>query len=635
MRLKIGKTVKEMLKKPTSKSQDELWGYLKDLYDEGLELRRPFEQRWLINMAFFVGRQYTFFNQSAWVLQQLRVVKGRLRNVDNQLLPRVRRQIADAIRNDPMMGVVPNTDDDEDIKAAKIGDKVLRSWWETHRMRGKWRKLNTWVHVCGNGFLDDRWNPKIGPMKFNEETSSMEYEGDVECGVWSPFEVLVPYSALGDDDIHEFSWLMKHKWRSLEWFANNFKRGKEVSAEDLPTEQFNVSHIFGLSASTSPQKVEGAMSKELYKKPCAEFPKGLHLIGANGIILEKGDFPYTEFSMEHFKDIEIPGVFWGMATMELGVPQQKSWNRNVSGIDEFNRLLGKGKVLVPRGANLEADPDDTHGELLYYTPQMGLKPEQMTLKSLPQTYTLQLEIIQKSLQDLFSQQEVSRGTNRSDIRSGEMVELLLEQASIPRIPTHYSKEEALEKTSSRVLRRIAKGYTSERMLKIVGDEGEYELTAFTGADLRDNTDVKVKKESSLPDSRATRALVIERRFQAGWYGDPADPEVRRQVHNMTDDATVKNIYSDTRADEDNARVENQTMIMGEIDSLEINEYDDHFIHVKEHNRFRKSRDFQKARFQDPQRFLAVEQVFIEHDMKHRVFIQQILKARAAAEEAGK
>lgn len=628
------KTLQRFLNKKGVIKRDDYWGLLKDNLDLGLELRRPFEQRWLLNMAFFVGRQYTFFNQSAWILQQMRANKGRLRNVDNKILPHVRRQIADSIRNSPVMSVVPNTTDDEDIKAAKVGDKVLRSWWENNRMREKWRKLNAWVYICGNGFLDDRWNPKNGPIRFDEESSSLVYDGEVESGVWSPFEVVVPYAALGDDCIHSFPWIIKVKWRSLHWFENNFKRGKEVTAEDLPTNMFDVSHVFGLASSTSPLKAEGARAIEMYHKPSSDFPKGIHIIGANGIIDTVEDYPFTDFSMEQFKDIEVPGVFWGMATMELAIPLQKAWNRNVSGIDEFNRLLGKGKMLAPRGAKLEAGVDDTHGEILYYTPQMGLKPEIMTLKSLPQTYVLQLETLQRSMQDLFSQQEVSRGTNRSDIRSGEMVELLLEQNAIGNIPAHANKEDGLERHGARILKRIQQGYTNDRVLKITGDEGEFELLNFTGADLRNNTDVHVKRESSLPDSRVARSLVIERRFQQGFYGDPADPEVRRQVQNMLDDAIVQNIYDDTRADEDNSRMENRTMMQGGINKLLVNQYDNHGLHVKEHNHFRKTRDFQRVKFSNPQMWLELERLFTEHVTQHMSFLQEQMKAAREAENEG-
>ena len=46
--------------------------------------------------------------------------------------------------------------------------------------------------------------------------------------------------------------------------------------------------------------------------------------------------------------------------------------------------------------------------------------------------------------ELYHQQEVTSGTNKSDIRSGEMVALLLEQDDFGNVPTHAVFEESLE-----------------------------------------------------------------------------------------------------------------------------------------------------------------------------------------------
>jgi len=633
MRLRRKKAVERLLAKPTRDDKDSLWSWLKDHYDLGVELRSPFEQRWLIDMAFYVGRQYTFFNQSAWILQQLRMVKGRIRNVDNQLLPRVRRQIADSIRHDPVMSVVPHSTDDEDIKSAKIGDKVLRAKWRDLKMKKKLRKMNTWKFITGNAFLDDRWNPRIGPMVFDEKTSKMVYQGDVDVDVWSPLEILVPYAALGEDELNDFPWMIKHKFRQLDWIIDFYKEaGKKVKAESLPKNYFDTGYLFGEPSGSAKMKAEGAVVMELYKRPCSDYPKGIFIAGANGIILNKQDYPFSDYSLEHFKDIEVPGVFWGMATMELGIQLQKTWNRTISGIDEFNRLLGKGKGLVPRGAKLEALPDDTHGEWLQYKPVMGHKPEIMTMKSLPQTYSLILEITRSSLQDLFSQQEVTRGTNKSDIRSGEMVDILLEQNSIGGIPSYSIQEEGMESLFSRILKRIQKGYDTDRILQVTGREGEFDVFPFKGSDLRNNTDVHVKRESSLPESRVARSAIIERRYKEGFYGDPADPEVRRNVQNMLDDSITENIYEDVKLDETNARVENMTLTQTGITSLLVNHYDDHQIHVKEHNHFRKSREYQQLKMENIKLFVELDTVFQDHIQQHQVFIQQMMEAQIATQE---
>lgn len=619
--MRLGKAIGGAFKaKKRKKKADELWPFMKEKYQTGIELRRPFERRWIINLAFLAGKQYVFFNQNAHLLQQLKRIKGRLRNVDNQLAPRWRRQVSDLIATPPIMSVVPNTTEDEDIKAAKLGDKVLKSFWAQNKMKQKVRQMAGWIFSCGNVFLDDRWDGKKGPTSTDPKSGKLVYEGDVDCGIWSPFEILIPFTTLGSAELHSFPWLIKVKFRGLDWIAANYARGKEVVAEQMPSSQVDLRAVMGYMQGVSNLKVPGAMVLDFYMQPNSEYPKGLFLTGANGIVLQKDEWPIEHYHIEQFKDMDVPGVFWGKATLEDAVGLQRTWNRTVSSIDEFNRIVAKGKGLIPRGAKLDALPDDTHGEWLEYTPVLGHKPEFMTHKGLPQTMLWSLETTQRSFQDLFSQHEVTRGTNKSDLRSGEMARFLREQDARGSVPTHAVFEESMEAVMGRVLKRIQQGYTTERMLRIEGNEGEFEVFAFKGADLRNNTDVSVKKDSSLPDSRLAREFRVLENYEKELYGDPRDPKVRRRVLNMMEDAEVKDVFNELRLDEACARWENQLLLKGK--EVLTNSYDNHAIHIEELNKFRKTLEYQKKKVKDFASFMEAERVFDEHAGTHQKLLAE-------------
>ena len=639
MRLNTKSRLKQKLLPQGLDNDSQTSAYVKEMVNSGMESRRPWEMRWIITLAFLSGNQYSFFNRSANMLQNLRRPKGRVQNVDNILMSPWRRQIADLIKNDPIMSVVPNTNDDEDIKAAKVGDKILKHVWRQDKMKKKLRKLAAWIYSTGNGFLDDRWDKKKGPTKINTDTGILEYMGDVSCGVWSPFEIVVPFAGYGYDELQQMPWIAKVKWRDLYWLEKHYgKKARDVMPESFGDTFINIEHVLTPGQTMSNEKNPGAMHIQFYMMPNYDFNKGLFVSMANGIVLARDNYQFDHYHLEHFKDIDFPGIFWGKATADEAISLQKIWNRTNSSIDEFNRQMGKGKWMAPRGAALTADPDDSHGEVVYYKPVMGYKPEQVTLKSLPPTYTLQLEITRSSLENLFSQHEVSRGTNRSDIRSGDMVEILREQDAHGNIPSHAIFEESMENVMGRVLKRVQAGYIDERMIKVTGKEGEFEIFAFKAADLRDNTDVMIKQQSSMPDSRVAREAQILNKFQQGLYGDPTDPEVRRHVMNMLDDAVVKDIYADTRLDESVARWENMQVSGGNKNYM-VNKYDNHVVHVVEHNHYRKTMEYQKMKLEKPQDFMAIEQAFEMHVNKHQEFIQQAqqeqMKMMAMAEQVKK
>jgi len=638
MRLNRKSSVERMLKKggsPPTK-EDKLWPFIKESYELGMELRQPFERHWLINLAFLSGKQYSFYNNSAQMLQTVIGRKGRVRIIHNMLLPRYRKQVSRLIRNRPTMSVVPNTTEQEDIDAAKVGDKVLKSFWRVNKMQKKTRQLAGWIYGCGNGFLDDRWNPKKGPTQMDNK-GDLVYLGDVDCGVWSPFDIGVPVTGLGDVELHDLPWIWKAKYRPLEWIQKNYKKGDKVPAEDRQTQKVDTSIVLGVGQSAATSKVPGANVIELYVQPNREFPNGIFLTGANGIVLQKEKYPFDHYHLEQFKDVEVPGVFWGMATLEAGIWLQKLWNRTLSDVAEFNRTMGRGKWLSPRGCNMQEIPDDTIGQILEYTARMGMKPEHVTIKNLPTSYQQVMNVVISGFMDLFSQHEVTSGTNKSDIRSGEMVQLLLEQDDFGNVPTHAVFEEAMEGVMSRVLERIQMGYTTDRAIQITGRDGEFEVQSFKGADLKGNTAVHVKKESSLPDSRVGRQSAVMQRYEAGLYGDPADPNTRRQVRNLLDDVP-EGSNDETRFDETNAKIENQIMIDGSINMLIINIYDGHAIHVLEHNKFRKQKiyqDMKRKALKDPRAkkyFMFIEAVMTQHVQQHQAMIEQA-RAKQMAEMA--
>lgn len=239
---------------------------------------------------------------------------------------------------------------------------------------------------------------------------------------------------------------------------------------------------------------------------------------------------------------------------------------------------------------------------------------------MPVSFKQILEFTIMSLNNLFSQHEVTQGTNKSDIRSGEMVAILREQDAHGAIPAYAIFEEGLEGLMQGVLKRVQKGYDQPRMIKILGRDEETEVMSFSSADLRNNTDVSVKKQSSLPDSRIAREAMIMDRFEKALYGDPRDPEVRRHVMNMLDDAIVKDIYSGERRDEAVAKWENGLLAQGV--TLRINIYDNHQIHDTTHSEFRKGLDYQKIKVTNPKLFIELETRFLAHQMEHQKVLAQ-------------
>jgi len=609
---------------------DPIWELVDNFYTLGMQLREPFESQWLLNLQFLKGNQYVYFNRSAFRIEDPKALTGETRKCDNQLAPRVRRQIADAIKIIPEMSVVPATNDSDDIEAAKIGTKVMKSFWHSNRMHKKLRELALWRFTTGNCFLDCRWDSRLGRVEKGKD-GELYYEGDVDCGVWSPLEILVPYDPndLGSNlALNSFPWMMKVKRRDLGYLVANYANGKEVEAEVEGRASGTGKIFFGQSKELN-LKIEGAYLKELYLQPCSQYPKGLFVSAANGVILHKADYPYTTYNIEHFIDQEIPGSFWGKATMQDAIPLQVTWNETLSDFVEFNKTMARGKYLKPRGSKLSPITTEI-GQVLEYEAVLGAKPEMLTFKGTPSSYMDILSLTRASLDDLFSQHEITRGTNKSDIRSGEMVSLLREQDAHGGIPTSASFEERFENLMKLVLKRIKDNYTSTRMLTLVGKQKQFEVFSFQGSDLRGCLDVFVKKQSSIADSRIARENAIMNRFQAGLYGDPNNPEVKKQVMIMLDEAVVEDIYSGSSIEETLINWENRVLMQKE---LEVNPYDDSFVHLNKHSLYLKTLEIQQMKLDNIEQYREIQIRFMQHMQAHQEFADEQIERRITNERA--
>lgn len=613
-----------------SKAPDKLWLMLEEKRNEGRALRLPYERQWQMNLAFLAGRQQVIYNTTTEKLQHIIAQKGKTTFIDNKLLPRYQKQVANLIGSNPRMSVIPASNDTEDLKAAKKGDKVIKWFWRQHKMRKKIRKAGSWIYSCGNVFLEDTWNAELGPIEL-DPNGTAHYAGDVDIKLWTPFEVLFPCGGFCVSEIDDFPWIMKERFYTLDWIVAKFpKTGSNVAPESSPKAMVDANMLFGLQDTT--KGAEGAVVSELKLRPNKEFPKGKRLIGANGVILLEEDYPYDEYHLEQFKDIEVPGVFWGMATLEAGICLQKLWNRTIGDIAEFNRTVARGKWLIPRNSRMEVEPNDEHGQKIYYTPVMGHKPEIMTVKGLPQTYITALEIVSQGLMALFHQHEVTQGTNKSDIRSGDMVQLLLNQDDTGNIPTHAIFEESLESLMTRVLVRIKEGYKTKRIISITGNDNSYEIEEFIGADLRNNTDVHVVKDSTIPESRTVRQLRIRENYKEGLYGNPNDPKTRERVLRMLQETPddIIDIFAESHLDRQLQQMENYALMKQPGIKIPVNLYDNHAIHLEELRVARKDPEYQKVKLENPQQFLKVEMGLIDHEQQHRALYEEEMKAQEAA-----
>jgi hypothetical protein len=140
-----------------------------------------------------------------------------------------------------------------------------------------------------------------------------------------------------------------------------------------------------------------------------------------------------------------------------------------------------------------------------------------------------------------------------------------------------------------ILKFVQKYYEYPRTLQIAGKGMEYAVKQFTGKQLRGNTDVTVVRGSTLPGSKVLRRQEIINLHQSGYLGDPADPQVRENVLQMLEYGDIADVWKDYSLDK--AQFEKHIAMIENEQLPEIYEFDNHPLHIKELNRYRKTEKF--------------------------------------------
>jgi hypothetical protein len=183
-------------------------------------------------------------------------------------------------------------------------------------------------------------------------------------------------------------------------------------------------------------------------------------------------------------------------------------------------------------------------------------------------------------------------------------------------PTFASIEEGLSQVARTSLALAAEYWTSERTVKIVGTNNSFSAEMFKGSDISSGTDIKIEAGSALPTSKAAKQALVMDMMKMGMI-PPEDGLKLLDITTISAYTDVKGTRPDElRAQRENIQFKNLTQMdlmqynqqyqmkvsMGDPSTVDpttgqqleapsiipVNKWDNHAVHVQEHDVFRKS-----------------------------------------------
>ena len=603
---------------------------LSKFVDEQLEKckRDAYELQAYLNISYFLGKQWIKTDRASNRLVEPPCEPWQVRFVANKVQPIVRTELAKLTKNKFVMYVNPATTDNNDIRAARVAEKVVE--WAEYELglQALDRDNCLWGLTTGISFMKPYWNPNKG-RKFNDGTGKMIHEGDIDCCVVPFFELKFDTSCSTWEDV---KWVCHDKVRTVEYIKDTY--GIEVKAESgLSATNLYEAKLLTLSANgdgISYNKLkDSAVIHEYWEAPSGKYPNGRRITTcAEKVLFYDEDIGFgaqddTERELPFFPffHIKVPGRLMPTCLCEQLIPIQREYNKSRSQIIENKNLFGNPILIAPRGC-LDEEPTNEPGQFIEYN-LVGAEPKYLEPPAMGAEIYKNIDILNAELEFVSGQHEVSHGSTPTGVTSGTAIGFLQEQDDTKLSPSIANSIDCKRNYVRYLLKMVQKMYDIERTIRIAGENRKVETLHFKGSDLT-SIDLRINESTMYQTSKAAMQDYVIKMVQYGLLV-PENERDRQLIMKVLEFGIVDDVYSEFEQDASQAQTENDKFEHGDI-SPDVRDFYNHDAHVKEHNKFRKS----EAYAQMPPELKTIIDAHVEQHMQF--YMQSVIGSMGLQEQ---
>lgn len=649
-----------------ARSQKDLVQAAEKLRMDRLNARRPFEEIWWNNLALIAGDHYAQYNSQQGVFVETPKEPHAVRLVLNQARVIARTELAKVTKSRPIMEVVPNSTDEEDIAAAKVGKFALDAveWkFKLRRMRKQalWWTINTGISAIYCGWdpanidagmfevvVDPNTNePVFHPTRLSEleqllaqgDTSIRQEQwplGDMQFRLYHPFQLLPDDTQDWFEDIHDIIVTdvvelekAKDTWPEV---AGRLTAGKGTSDTML--------NRILTRAGLKTQSMDGGSQDTIQVHTLWLEPRQYtNRFLASGLMLRwtSHDTVLEFHETFPFNDGRLPFAFYQHTPNATAI-----WpDCTITDIRDINLELDKTLSQLLENRDYMLNPmwriaQQSQVATIKSAPGAHVKyvhvrdvppPEQLPGVPMPSQIENLVIGLRDQILDISGQGEVSRGRLPAGVRSGVQMSYLQEEDETKLGPVTEEFEDGTSVLGSLILSRIAQFYTTERVMKNYRQGGEADVRKFKGADLKGNTDVQVQSGSGLPKLKAAKQQFA---INMAELGLEKDPKRLRDMLDLGEGEPDEIDLAFSQADRENELMRGLT-VKGTTEELNpeaeegegsaavpVKVWHNHEAHKKRHVRFMMTAEFESLQTTHPD----IVRVFDEHIAMHDQAIQQ-------------
>ena len=590
-----------------------LVNYIKSEYQKSKDAKQWRVRQWYMNMSFERGKQYVAWDSTKSQLAALpKGDKNMPRLTINRVRPIVRTEVAKLTSQKPSAVALPASNEVEDIFAATAATQIWESLYDRLHVSREMRMVARDISVLGVGYLKTYWDSG----KYDSDSGE---EGDLCIDHISPFNVFVPDLSIVDQDKQPY--VLHVYTKPIEWLKMTYEdlipKDKQPTVV-AATEIADIASALDIRENNS--KPDASLVIEAWVKPGTTklLPKGGYIVVVDDIIVEAAmeGFPagYKDCPITKFEHIPS-GQYYPACVIDDIIPLQREINRTRSQRVQAKNLMAKPQVYYREGSLTVAKISTSPGQYIGVRPGFDF-PMSAPMPQLPPYVAEELQSLDRDLEDISGQHQVSRGSTPPGVEAATAIAYLQERDDSYLAPTFASIEEGLARTARIALSLAAEYWTGERTVKIVGDNNGFSAEMFRGSDIARATDIRVEAGSALPTSKAAKQALIMDMMKLGIippedglelldistlspYTDSRGTrpdELRAQRENvMFKNLAEMSVMNHYRSWQMGVEQQNPAMYNQDTGSplappavIPVNKWDNHAVHIQEHDNFRKS-----------------------------------------------
>jgi hypothetical protein len=559
------------------------------LRESAAKARLPYDKDSLLNLAYYLDQQYVEWSADWQTIRQLPREPGLIRvprPVSNKIMHFVIQQHAYTLSSRPNPDVMPATDDPLDVQIAGPALAYLRYLADAAvgDYDGELSDQSLWALVAGEGYM--KWT-------FNKAEKRPEFMSV------NPLDIFTdPYAIR----FRQNRYIIHSQFMDVQQIYDTWG----VHVKPTQMDRADVAKAALLRDMGHAPVLEGAQVNELWLRPGAsrKYPKGLLVIWTGKEqLLEPTEFPYEhgQLPFTQIGSVPRPGTQHYTCKVKFLRKPQAELNKYHQQRIMVREQWANPKWWIPNELELEADPNDSTGQILRGTSNNGSTgPEIIQPTTFPENKDG--EWIRTEMQDVVGQHEVSQAQVPGRVEAAKAIELLRESDDSHLAELLRTIRQSTSQGFWQCL-MLAKQFTpDEQIVQTYSREGMPEVKRFKAELVKPGMRVTVTMGTGLARSRAARADAALNMWQQGII---QDPETMAEILELPVGTIAPQRAFDIRL----ARNENLLIASGESrdggagTAVKPNSWDAHDIHLREHNNYRKTAEYEalpgdvKAKFE--------------------------------------